>query len=154
MHVNIIMLHVDINKSHVNIIMLHFDIIYLACRGQKYATIGINSTIYPTILNHRSWGSCVPMVNVLTFENKIYLKCKKKNRGSGIFFGKVLDNFSQLNDRWKIKFHWRGCNELHTENYPHSVLRVTKKSDDDWSIGAVRSQECSSVGDCILTSSG
>ena len=33
------MLHVDINKSHVNIIMLHVDIIYLACRGQKYATI-------------------------------------------------------------------------------------------------------------------
>ena len=26
MHVNIIMLHVDINKSHVNIIMLHDDI--------------------------------------------------------------------------------------------------------------------------------
>ena len=38
-HVNIIMLHVDMNKSHVNIIMLHVDIIYLACRGQKYATI-------------------------------------------------------------------------------------------------------------------
>ena len=33
------MLHVDINKSHVNIIMLHVDMIYLACRGQKYATI-------------------------------------------------------------------------------------------------------------------
>ena len=33
------MLHVDINKSHVNIIMLHVDIIYLACQGQKYATI-------------------------------------------------------------------------------------------------------------------
>ena len=33
------MVHVDINKSHVNIIMLQFDIIYLACRGQKYATI-------------------------------------------------------------------------------------------------------------------
>ena len=42
-HVNIIMLHVDINKSHVNIIMLHIDIIYLACRGQKYATIRTNS---------------------------------------------------------------------------------------------------------------
>ena len=38
-HVNIFMMHVDINKSHVNIIMLHVDIIYLACRGQKYATI-------------------------------------------------------------------------------------------------------------------
>ena len=37
------MLHVDINKSHVNIIMLHVDIIYLACRGQKYATIRTNS---------------------------------------------------------------------------------------------------------------
>ena len=40
-HVNIIMLHVDINKSHVNIIMLHVDIIYLAFRGQKYATIHV-----------------------------------------------------------------------------------------------------------------
>ena len=39
MHFNIIMVHVDINKSHVNLIMLHVDIIYLACRGQKYATI-------------------------------------------------------------------------------------------------------------------
>ena len=38
-HVDIIMLHVDINKSHVNIIILYVDIIYLACRGQKYATI-------------------------------------------------------------------------------------------------------------------
>ena len=33
------MLHVDINKSHVNIIMLHVNINYLACRGQKCATI-------------------------------------------------------------------------------------------------------------------
>ena len=41
-HVNIIMLHVDINKSHVNIIMLHVDIIYLACRGQKYVTMQHN----------------------------------------------------------------------------------------------------------------
>ena len=40
-HVNIIMVHVDITKSHVNKIMLHVDIIYLACRGQKYATINI-----------------------------------------------------------------------------------------------------------------
>ena len=37
------MLHVDINKSHVNIVISHVDIIYLACRGQKYATI-ITST--------------------------------------------------------------------------------------------------------------
>ena len=36
------MLNVDINKSHVNVIMLHVDIIYLACRGQKYATIHNN----------------------------------------------------------------------------------------------------------------
>ena len=35
LHVNIIMVHVDINKLHVNKIMLHVDIIYLACRGQK-----------------------------------------------------------------------------------------------------------------------
>lgn len=30
----------DINKSLkvVNIILLHVDVIYLACRGQKYAT--------------------------------------------------------------------------------------------------------------------
>ena len=39
LHVHIIMLHVDIKKSHVNLIMLHVDIIYLACSGQKYATI-------------------------------------------------------------------------------------------------------------------
>ena len=38
-HVDIFMLHVGINKSHVNIIILHVDIIYLACRGQKNATI-------------------------------------------------------------------------------------------------------------------
>ena len=31
----------DINKSLkvVNIILLHVDVIFLACRGQKYATI-------------------------------------------------------------------------------------------------------------------
>ena len=40
------MLHVDINKSHVNIIMLHVDIIYLACRGQKYATIDLKKIIF------------------------------------------------------------------------------------------------------------
>ena len=40
-HVNIIMVLVDINNSHVNIIILHVDIIYLACKGQKYATIQI-----------------------------------------------------------------------------------------------------------------
>ena len=35
------MLYVDINnKTHVNIIISHADIIYQACRGQKYATIG------------------------------------------------------------------------------------------------------------------
>ena len=34
------MLYVDINnKTHV-IIISHADIIYQACRGQKYATIG------------------------------------------------------------------------------------------------------------------
>ena len=35
LHVNIIMLHVDMNKSHVNIDMLHVTIMYLACMGQK-----------------------------------------------------------------------------------------------------------------------
>ena len=45
MHVNIIMVHVDINKSHVNLILLHVDIIYLASRGQKYATIIGVSTV-------------------------------------------------------------------------------------------------------------
>ena len=39
MNWNMSILHDDINKLHVNIIMLHFDIIYLACKGQKYATI-------------------------------------------------------------------------------------------------------------------
>ena len=38
LHVDIIMLPVDINKSHVNIIMLPF-----ACRGQKYAIIQIRT---------------------------------------------------------------------------------------------------------------
>ena len=33
LHVNIIMLHVDINESHMNMIMLHVDKIYQACRG-------------------------------------------------------------------------------------------------------------------------
>ena len=38
--VDIIMLHVDIDKSHVNIIiMLHVDIIHFAFRGKRYATI-------------------------------------------------------------------------------------------------------------------
>ena len=32
-HVDIIMLHIDINNSHVNLIMLHVDIIYLAKGG-------------------------------------------------------------------------------------------------------------------------
>ena len=37
-----------IDNVHVNIIMLHVDIIYLACRGQKYATInvGLNEKLY------------------------------------------------------------------------------------------------------------
>ena len=39
LHVNIIMLHVDINTSPVNMFMLHADIMYLECRGQKYAHI-------------------------------------------------------------------------------------------------------------------
>ena len=38
-HVDILMLHAVINKLNVNKIMLHVDIIYLACRGQKYAPI-------------------------------------------------------------------------------------------------------------------
>ena len=46
LYVNIIMLHVDINKLYVNIIMLHFDIIYLACRGQKDATINFRMNQY------------------------------------------------------------------------------------------------------------
>ena len=56
LHVHIIMLHVDINKLHVHIIMLHVDIIYLACRGQKYATIVLissNSRIVLLYLNVR-----------------------------------------------------------------------------------------------------
>ena len=39
LYVDIIMVQIDINKSHVNIIMLLVDIIYLARRGQTYATI-------------------------------------------------------------------------------------------------------------------
>ena len=44
LHINKILLHVYINKSPVNIFMLHANIIYLARRGQNYATTG-----YPNI---------------------------------------------------------------------------------------------------------
>ena len=40
-HVNIIMLHVDINKSHVSIV----DTVYLGGKGQKYASIIINKEV-------------------------------------------------------------------------------------------------------------
>ena len=53
LHVHIIMLHDDVNKSHVDIIMLHVDIIYLTCRGQKYATI---LNIHITHCNRWCWG--------------------------------------------------------------------------------------------------
>lgn len=36
-NVNIIISHVDIDKSDVNIILLHFETNFLACTGQKYA---------------------------------------------------------------------------------------------------------------------
>ena len=39
LHVDIIILHIDIIKSHVNVSKLHEDIIYLTCSGQKYANI-------------------------------------------------------------------------------------------------------------------
>ena len=39
LHVNISILHVDINKRHVNMIMLHVDITYFACMGQRCAII-------------------------------------------------------------------------------------------------------------------
>ena len=52
LHVNKIMLHVDINKSHVDTIILHmdinqlhFEIIYFEFRGQKDATIDFNLCI-------------------------------------------------------------------------------------------------------------
>lgn len=38
-NLNYIILHFEINKLHVNIIILHVAIAYLACSGQKYATI-------------------------------------------------------------------------------------------------------------------
>ena len=36
-HVNLDMLHVEMNKTHFDIIMLIVDITYLACQGQRYA---------------------------------------------------------------------------------------------------------------------
>ena len=42
LHLNIIILRVGVNKSHVKRDMLHVDMIYLACQGQKYATIQAN----------------------------------------------------------------------------------------------------------------
>ena len=39
LHVNTIIFLVDIKTKHVNIMMLHVDINYLACRVQKYATV-------------------------------------------------------------------------------------------------------------------
>ena len=46
LHVNIIDLHVDINKSHANTILLHVKINYIARRGQKYATIVNSETLF------------------------------------------------------------------------------------------------------------
>ena len=43
LHVNIIILHVDINKRHVNMIMLHVDIMYVACMGQRCSIIKMNT---------------------------------------------------------------------------------------------------------------
>ena len=37
-YINMITLHVDINKLRINIIILHDDMISLAYMGQKYAT--------------------------------------------------------------------------------------------------------------------
>ena len=42
MHVDIIMLHIDIDKFHMNISLLDVNI-YLACRGQMYVTILLNT---------------------------------------------------------------------------------------------------------------
>ena len=64
-HVNKIMLHVNINKSLVNIIMLHVDIIYLACREQKYATIQtFTSSVYVSVAEWEG-GRGVTSVRIL-----------------------------------------------------------------------------------------
>ena len=62
LHVNIIMLHFDIDMSHIIIIMLYADIrlIYLACRGEKYAT----NVLQFSCFNHSQ--------NFYTLLNKIY----------------------------------------------------------------------------------
>ena len=49
LHVGIIILHDDIDTSHV-VSLLHIDIIYLACRGQKYATKNSRTNVS---FNHR-----------------------------------------------------------------------------------------------------
>ena len=46
MHVDIIMLHVDINKSHTNKIILRVDIIYISCMELKNTTIFLLYTCY------------------------------------------------------------------------------------------------------------
>ena len=51
LHINIIVLHVDGNKSHVSISMLPVDIIHLAWRGQEDATIHVASLLHRFILS-------------------------------------------------------------------------------------------------------
>ena len=81
--------YVDINKSNDNIIMLHVDIIYLACRGQKYATIG-NRVIHAKIVfrNANIWS-------ILTHFEKKYLFSKRFDLVPNLTHFLKVRNFSK-----------------------------------------------------------
>ena len=78
LHFNIVVFHVDINKSHVIMIMLHVDIVYLACKGQKYATMQKswhnysceNDNIHPGKGFCYIWFACVFFI--VLFISKFY----------------------------------------------------------------------------------
>ena len=64
LHVYIIILHVDIDKSHVNLIscMFHVDIIYHACKGQNLTGIQVHIHYWYMYIGtvHTNAGSCDP----------------------------------------------------------------------------------------------
>ena len=49
--INIIMLHVYMNKLHARIFMLRVDITFPACRGQKYTTILFTRTFMKALIH-------------------------------------------------------------------------------------------------------
>ena len=83
LHVNIIM-YVAINASHVNIIMLYVDEVYLACRGQNFATIlrRVNSIdlILLSLMRSVSPRNDSPYVTIIGIwrENVIFINFSKE----------------------------------------------------------------------------